>query len=44
VLAELAGPDAPILLAGPAGAARRTTLGALLPDTFALRRPATRRA
>jgi len=43
VLAELAGPDAPILLAGPAGAARRTTLDALLPETFALRRPATRR-
>jgi cytidine deaminase len=37
VLAELARPDAPVLLAGPTGAAEATTVGALLPRGFSLR-------
>jgi cytidine deaminase len=36
VLAELAGDDARVLLAGPRGAADETTLGALLPRAFRL--------
>jgi cytidine deaminase len=38
VLAELGAPTTRVLLAPPAGAARETTLGALLPEAFALRR------
>jgi cytidine deaminase len=37
VLAELARPDAPVLLAGPTGTAEATTVGALLPRGFSLR-------
>jgi cytidine deaminase len=37
VLAELALPDAPVLLAAPTGAAEATTVGALLPRGFKLR-------
>ena len=37
VLAEFAGDDVPILLAGPTGAAREESLGALLPQAFRLR-------
>ncbi|HEY7371309.1 MAG TPA: cytidine deaminase [Polyangia bacterium] len=36
VLAELGDPTTDVLLAGPRGAPRATTLGALLPDAFAL--------
>jgi len=36
VLAELGGPDTEVLTAGPSGAARRTTLRALLPQAFKL--------
>jgi cytidine deaminase len=36
VLAELGGADTEVLIAGATGAARRTTLGALLPRAFAL--------
>lgn len=38
VLAEFAGDDTPVLLAGPTGAAESTTLGALLPRSFRLRK------
>jgi cytidine deaminase len=38
VLAELAPPDAPVLLAAPTGAPETTTVGALLPRSFKLRR------
>jgi cytidine deaminase len=34
VLVELAGPETPVLLAGPKGPAVRTTLGELLPRAF----------
>jgi cytidine deaminase len=37
VLAELARPSTPILLAGPTGGARVLTLADLLPYTFRLR-------
>jgi cytidine deaminase len=37
VLAELARPDAPVLLAGPTGVAETTTVGDLLPRSFKLR-------
>jgi cytidine deaminase len=37
VLAELGGPETPVLLAGPRGAAVRTTLGELLPRAFSKR-------
>jgi cytidine deaminase len=37
VLAELGGPDTPVLLAGPRGAPVRTTLGELLPRAFGKR-------
>jgi cytidine deaminase len=37
VLAELAGPETPVLLAGPRGVPERTTLGALLPKAFTKR-------
>jgi len=33
-LAEFAGPDTPVILAGPEGERARTTLGALLPSAF----------
>lgn len=36
VLAELAPPDAPVLLASPTGPAEETTVGELLPRAFAL--------
>ena len=36
VLVELGGLDTEVLLAGPGGAPRATTLGALLPDAFSL--------
>jgi cytidine deaminase len=36
VLAELGAADTEVLIAGPTGAARRTTLGALLPQAFKL--------
>jgi cytidine deaminase len=36
VIAELADPAAPVLLARPGGAARATTVGGLLPRAFAL--------
>jgi cytidine deaminase len=36
VIAELGGADTEVLIAGATGAARRTTLGALLPRTFKL--------
>jgi cytidine deaminase len=36
VLAELGGADTEVLIAGPRGAARKTTLGALLPQAFKL--------
>ncbi|MFK2901305.1 cytidine deaminase [Dyella jejuensis] len=35
-LAELCGPDTPVLLANVAGATRQTTVAALLPDGFQL--------
>jgi cytidine deaminase len=34
-LAEFAGPDTPVILAGPGGERVRTTIGALLPGAFA---------
>ena len=37
VLAELGADDLPVLLAGPTGAAREESLGALLPQAFRLR-------
>jgi cytidine deaminase len=37
VLAELGGPETPVLLAGPRGAPVRTTLGELLPRAFSKR-------
>jgi hypothetical protein len=37
VLAELAGPETPVLLAGARGAPARTTLGELLPRAFSKR-------
>jgi cytidine deaminase len=43
VLAELAGDDVPILLAGPTGGAREERLGALLPQAFRLRGSVTSR-
>jgi cytidine deaminase len=43
VLAELGAPDTRVLLAGPRGAPDETTLGALLPRAFTLRRPRARR-
>lgn len=33
-LAEFAGPDVPVILAGPGGERARTTVGALLPGAF----------
>ena len=36
VLVELGGLDTEVLLSGPGGAPRATTLGALLPDAFSL--------
>ncbi len=36
-LAEFAGPELPVLIAGPRGGTRRTTLGALLPHAFSKR-------
>jgi len=38
VLAELGEADTPVLLAGPRGAPKQTTLGALLPRAFRLKR------
>lgn len=44
VLAELAAPSAPVFIAGPRGAATKTTVGDLLPLAFSLkRRPPTSR-
>jgi cytidine deaminase len=44
VLAELAGADAPVLIAGPAGAViTTTTVGALLPLAFSFAAPTSRR-
>jgi cytidine deaminase len=39
VIAELGAADTELLLAGPAGAGERTTLGALLPRAFSLSAP-----
>lgn len=36
VMSELCGPDMPVLLGNLLGAARRTTVAALLPDSFTL--------
>jgi cytidine deaminase len=36
VIAELGDADTEVFLVGPAGAAERTTLGALLPRVFSL--------
>lgn len=41
-IAEFADPEAVIVLAGPEGERRRTTLGALLPDAFASARSSRR--
>jgi cytidine deaminase len=43
VLAEFAGPDLPVLLAGARGRVDETTLGALLPRAFGRRSPRRRR-
>jgi cytidine deaminase len=42
VLAELAGPGAPVFIAGPTGAPQETTVGALLPAAFAFTSPPRR--